>query len=71
VPSDHVVVQPASGITENHDWWPLAEQLAVCMGEPLLAQGVSRPSRPGRASKARSAKPKAAAKDQLALDLGR
>ena len=71
VPSDRLVVQPASAITENHDWWPLAEQLAVCLGEPLLAPGVSRPTRPGRTTSPRSKRAKVAAKDQLALDLGR
>ena len=71
VPRDRLIVQPASGITEHHDWWPLAEQLAVRLGEPLLAPGVSRPTRPGRAAPARSRRPKVAPEDQLALDLGR
>ena len=70
VPRDRLVVQAASGITENHDWWPLAEQLAFRLGEPLLAQGVSRPRAPrAQASRARRGKP--AHDDQLALDLGR
>ena len=47
VSADHLVLQPASGISENHDWWPLAEQLAFRLGEPLLAEGVSRPRPPG------------------------
>ncbi len=71
VPSDRLIVQPASGITENHDWWPLAERLAEQLGEPVLALGVSRPTRPGRAAPTRSKRTKVAAKDQLALDLGR
>ncbi len=68
VSSDRLVVQPASGITEHHDWWPLAEQLAVRLGEPLLAQGVSRPNRP---APVRNRRAKVAPKDQLLLDLGR
>ncbi|MEA2025875.1 MAG: AAA family ATPase [Chloroflexota bacterium] len=71
VPSDRLVVRPASAITENHDWWPLAVQLAEQLGEPLLAPGVSRPAHPGRATPPRSKRAKIAAKDQLALDLGR
>ena len=70
VPRDRLIVQSASGITESHDWWPLAEQLAMRLGEPLLAQGVTRP-RPPRAQPARSQRPKSAHDDQLALDLGR
>jgi hypothetical protein len=70
VPRDRLIVQAASGITENHDWWPLAEQLAVRLGEPLLAEGVSRPTRPSRTLPRRRRRP-AAASDQLALDLGR
>jgi len=70
VPSDRLVVQPASEITENHDWWPLAERLASRVGEPLLAAGVTRPARIQR-STARSKPAKRIADDQLALDLGR
>ncbi len=70
VPRDRMVVQAASGITEDHDWWPLAEQLAMRLGEPLLAQGVSRP-RPPRTSPARGRRAKLTHDDQLALDLGR
>ena len=69
VPLDRLVVQPASEITESHDWWPLAEQLAQRVGEPLLADGVSRPARPGQPpGRARRSRP--ASRDQLALDLG-
>ncbi len=71
VPRDRLVVQPASGITENHDWWPLAEQLAGRLDEPLLAEGVTRPLRPPRAAASRSRRNRPAPKDQLALDLGR
>jgi nicotinamide riboside kinase len=70
VPRDRLVVQAASGITENHDWWPLAEQLAMRLGEPLLAQGVSRP-RPPRTQPDRSRRARPTHDDQLALDLGR
>jgi nicotinamide riboside kinase len=70
VPRDRLVVQAASGITEDHDWWPLAEQLAFRLGEPLLAQGVSRP-RPPRAQPRPGRRGKPAHDDQLALDLGR
>jgi hypothetical protein len=68
VPPDRLVMQPASDITENHDWWPLAERLAARLGEPLLAQGVPRPVRRAPASRKRV---KATSDDQLALDLGR
>ena len=71
VPRDRLITQPASGITENHDWWPLAERLAVRLGEPLLAEGVTEPTRPTPSMPRRDRRPKAAARDQLALDLGR
>ena len=45
VSRDRLIIQPASQITEHHDWWPLAERLAARVGEPLLAAGVRRPSR--------------------------
>ncbi len=70
VPSDRLIVQAASGITENHDWWPLAERLAQRLGEPLLAEGVSKPSRPALGA-ARRRRTRPASEDQLALDLGR
>jgi nicotinamide riboside kinase len=70
VPRDRLVVQAASAITEHHDWWPLAEQLAMRLGEPLLAQGVSRPRAP-RAQPARARRSRPPHDDQLALDLGR
>ena len=70
VAGDRLIVQAASGITENHDWWPLAVRLARRLGEPLLAEGVTKPARPARPSAPRSRRTKAASKDQLALDLG-
>ena len=69
---ERLVIQPASAITETHDWWPLAEQLATRLGEPLLAEGVTRPTRPTRATApARGRRARTPGKDQLALDLGR
>jgi hypothetical protein len=69
VPRDRLIRQPASQVTESVDWWPLAEQLAARVGEPLLASGVTRPARPARPPRARSAS--VVAEDQLALDLER
>ena len=68
VPRDRLVRQPASDITESHDWWPLAERLANLIGEPLLASGVTRPQRPARAARGRPVI--TPTDDQLALDLG-
>jgi nicotinamide riboside kinase len=70
VARDRLVLQAASAITEEHDWWPLAEQLAMRLGEPLLAEGVARPRRPVRAAPGRR-RAEEAHDDQLALDLGR
>jgi hypothetical protein len=64
-------MQPASGITEDHDWWPLAEQLAMIVGEPLLAAGVRRPRHGSRVAPRRCRRPGSPGDDQLALDLGR
>jgi hypothetical protein len=71
VPRDRLVVQAASGITETHDWWPLAEQLAMRLGEPLLAEGVTRPARPTASQPGRGRRTRRPPQDQLALDLGR
>jgi nicotinamide riboside kinase len=71
VSRDRLVMQPASGITEDHDWWPLAEQLAMIVGEPLLAAGVTRPRHGSRLAPRRSRRPGSPGDDQLALDLGR
>jgi hypothetical protein len=68
VPRDRLVRQPASDITESHDWWPLAERLANLIGEPLLASGVTRPQRQARATRGRPVI--TPTDDQLALDLG-
>lgn len=71
VPADRLISQPASGITEDHDWWPLAERLARAIGEPLLADGVSRPARSSRGGAKRRSQATAPTRDQMALDLGR
>jgi nicotinamide riboside kinase len=70
VPRDRLIHEAASRVTENKDWWPLAEQLASRIGEPLLAEGVSRPKR-GSLPAARLRAPAPLGDDQLALDLGR
>jgi nicotinamide riboside kinase len=68
VPRDRLMLQPASQVTEAHDWWPLAERLAARVGEPLLAEGVTRA--PVRAP-TRGRRSKSTPDDQLALDLER
>jgi nicotinamide riboside kinase len=70
VSRDRLIVLPASQITEDHDWWPLAERLATRVGESLLAPGVSRPARQRRQSAPHAGRGTVAADDQLALDLG-
>jgi hypothetical protein len=76
VSRDRLVRQPASEITEAHDWWPLAERLAILVGEPLLASGVTRPLRPARATRGRQRAGRGSpeplpTEEQLALDLER
>jgi nicotinamide riboside kinase len=69
VPASRFVTIAASAVTDTYDWWPLAERLAVIVGEPLLAEGVARhrnrrrPVDPDRAP--RRASPEA----QLELEL--
>ena len=46
VSPDRTIVIRASAVGEGFDWWPVAERLAAIVGEPLLAPGVSPPSRP-------------------------
>jgi hypothetical protein len=69
LPEGRLIVEPASGITETHDWWPLAEDLASRVGEPLLASGVHRPRRPFAPPHARQRLVRPVTEDQLALDL--
>jgi nicotinamide riboside kinase len=45
---DRIVAVPASEVTDETDWWPVAERIAGIVGEPLLADGVSRGRRPRR-----------------------
>lgn len=72
---DQLVTLPASTITDTYDWWPLAERLAACVGQPLLAAGVERPRRArsgaarARVARAGIAPADAAADPQLHLDL--
>jgi nicotinamide riboside kinase len=69
---EQLVTLPASSITDAYDWWPLAERLAMRVGQPLLAHGVERPRRQ-RAARTRSvaAAPAGRGQDpQLHLDLG-
>jgi len=64
---DHLVTLPASAVTDTLDWWPVAERLAMIVGEPLLAEGV-----PGR-RRARAAvheRPRRGAPDDDQLGLG-
>ncbi|MFV2062050.1 MAG: AAA family ATPase [Chloroflexota bacterium] len=71
VSRERLVTRAASDITEAHDWWPLAEKLAARLGEPLLAPGVTRPTRRTRSGQSRHKPSAAPDDDQLALDLGR
>jgi nicotinamide riboside kinase len=70
VSRERLILQPASEITETHDWWPLAEQLAARLGEPLMAPGVSRPKRRPAPLSSRRKPQDPPATDQLAMDLG-
>jgi nicotinamide riboside kinase len=71
VPRDRLVAQPASAITERHDWWPLAERLAARVGAPLLAEGVNRPGPSSAVARKGRRRSRRTVEDQLALDLGR
>ena len=67
VATDRLVTVPASRVTDEFDWWPIAERLASVVGQPLLAEGVP-------AHRARhAARPRRAGdpESQLALDLER
>jgi hypothetical protein len=69
VPRDRLITQQASAVTEAFDWWPIAERLAARVGEPLLAEGVERPSAREARRRGRQASASAHSEDQLALDL--
>jgi nicotinamide riboside kinase len=73
VPPERLVSLPASRVSEDFDWWPLAERLAVLIGEALLAPGVHRPRRRPRAHPAREPQDveDASGGGQMAFDLGR
>ncbi len=45
VAADRIIALPASHVTGRFDWWAVAERLAAIVGEPLLAPGVTAPSR--------------------------
>jgi nicotinamide riboside kinase len=40
VAPERLVTVPASRVTDDFDWWPVAERLANLVGQPLLAEGV-------------------------------
>ena len=40
VAPERLVTVPASRVTDDYDWWPVAERLANLIGQPLLAEGV-------------------------------
>jgi nicotinamide riboside kinase len=70
IPPDRLVTVPASQVTDDFDWWPIAELLARRVGQPLLAEGVAGPRirRGGRVA-APSTGSSAADESQLALEL--
>ena len=73
VPASRLGTIPASEVTDTYDWWPLAERLAVIVGEPLLAEGVARARRPRRpaARRAGGARGATSTEAQLQLELER
>jgi nicotinamide riboside kinase len=68
VPPERLVTIPASRVTDDFDWWPVAERLANLIGQPLLAEGVPAHRVRHPATKARKGD---GADPQLALDLER
>lgn len=68
VPPERLVTIPASRVTDDFDWWPVAERLANLIGQPLLAEGVPAHRVRHPATKARRGD---GADPQLALDLER
>jgi nicotinamide riboside kinase len=74
VPPAHLATMGASEVTDDHDWWPLAERLAANLGQPLLAEGVSarHMTAGGRADRRRAPPSTGHPEDpQLPLDLDR
>lgn len=73
IPAGRLVTMGASEVRDDTDWWPLAERLAVAVGEPLRAPGIEAPRARGSRRRTdgtpRTPVPVAAA--QLALDLDR
>ena len=67
VAAERLVTVPASNVTDDFDWWPVAERLAQIVGQPLLAEGVA--GHRVRRGPART-RPPGEADAQLALDLG-
>ncbi len=67
IPGERLVSVPASHVTDDFDWWPLAERLAAIVGAPLLADGVARPRARTRRRPATAAR--VPEEPQLALDL--
>jgi len=67
---EHLERLPASAVTDDHDWWPLAERLAAIVGRPLLADGV-RPARRRvrRRADREAGRPAGSGDPQLPLDL--
>jgi nicotinamide riboside kinase len=68
VPHERLLTIPASHISDDFDWWPVAERLAAIVGAPLLAEGVAARRRPRRAARPRPTTAEEA-EPQLALDL--
>jgi nicotinamide riboside kinase len=66
VQPDRLVAVPASAVTDEMDWWPVAERLASIVGQPLLADGVAHPRRRRR----RPSPPAPAGADGPQLGLG-
>jgi len=66
---DHLVTLPASAVTDSFDWWPVAERLAMIVGEPLLAEGVPGHRRP-RSGPPERTRHGAPGDDQLGLGFG-
>ncbi len=66
---DRTVTLPASQVTDDHDWWPVAERLAALVGEPLLVDGVRRPHRRVRATAPPMRGTEETASPQLELEL--